>query len=186
MNTASTMEREPLVSIIGTVLGKAPAPSARQPGKVKLTSGQVLQAFPEKLQQIVEGQSYDFGCSTSEFKGVIHNTIRSMRAAPAAQPSPQYSAPPRSQPQRQAPAEPQRSASVNQHVPPSQNSTPQNGNGFYRPTHPRDAERMFTTATLGHFIDRGIVTLDPGSIADAVNVLREVWQATFGQDDAAT
>lgn len=185
MNTASTMEREPLISIVGTVLGKAPAPSARQPGKVKLTSGQVLQAFPEKLQQIVEGQSYDFGCSTSEFKGVIHNTIRSMRAAPAAQPSPQYSAPPRSQPQRTAPADPQRSAPVNQHVPPPQSSTPQNGNGNYRPTSPKDARRMFLCASFTAFVKAGRVERNRDAMAETLDMLSEVYDEKIGIDDAA-
>lgn len=87
--------------------------------------------------------------------------------------------PPRSQAARQA-APAQRSAPVQQ-----PHHEPQNGNGYYRPTHPRDAERIFVCAALGHFIDRGALKGEVGELVDAVNVLREVWRATFGQDEQA-
>jgi hypothetical protein len=43
----------------------------------------------------------------------------------------------------------------------------QNGAQWYRPTHPRDARRMFWTATLGHFIETGRVECTAQTLADA-------------------
>jgi hypothetical protein len=43
---------------------------------------------------------------------------------------------------------------------------------------------MFVCATLGHFIDRGAVKSEVADLIDTVQVLREVWRATFGADDA--
>lgn len=174
MNTM-TMERPPLVSIVGTVINISPAPAGNRSGKIKLDDGRILSAFADKLQMIEIGGTYDFGCVVTQKAGVNYHDVKAIR--PAAQ---QYSAPPRSQPARQAPGETQRSAPVNQHVDPPRQ--PSNGNNYYRPTAPRDAERMFVCANLGHFIDRGAVSLEAGQMVDAVNILREVWQSTFGGD----
>ena len=58
-----------------------------------------------------------------------------------------------------------------------------NGNGWYRPTHPRDAERMFTCSILNALIEKGYVRDDVDGLKRAVNDLRQVWQETFGADD---
>ena len=56
-------------------------------------------------------------------------------------------------------------------------------NGYYRPTAPKDSERMWTCAVLGHVIDRGGVELTEDALIHAVNTLRAVYQKTYGQDD---
>jgi len=56
-------------------------------------------------------------------------------------------------------------------------------NGYYRPTAPKDSERMWTCAILGHVIDRGSVDLNEDALIHAVNTLRAVYQKTYGQDD---
>jgi hypothetical protein len=59
----------------------------------------------------------------------------------------------------------------------------QQQNGYYRPTAPKDSERMWTCAILGHIIDRGAVELNEEAMIHAVNLLRAVYQKTYGQDD---
>lgn len=63
-----------------------------------------------------------------------------------------------------------------------------NGQQYYqpRPTAPKDSERMWTCAILGHIIDRGSVDLNEDALIHAVNTLRAVYQKTYGKDDAQT
>jgi hypothetical protein len=62
----------------------------------------------------------------------------------------------------------------------------QNGQQYYqpRPTSPKDSERMWTCAILGHIIDHGAVdTRNEEAMIEEVNKLRRIYQATYGQDD---
>ena len=68
--------------------------------------------------------------------------------------------------------------------------TPQQGNGkkmdtqnYFRPTSPRDAERMFVCSTLNAFIQTGRVPNEVPALVSYVTALRDVWQQTFGADD---
>lgn len=58
-------------------------------------------------------------------------------------------------------------------------------NGFYRPTAPRDSERMFVCAIAGHWIDTGRVDMTEDAMVGLVTSLRAVYARTFGADDAA-
>jgi hypothetical protein len=79
--------------------------------------------------------------------------------------------------------EPQRNgATLTTAAPQPKTQAPQNG--YYRPTAPKDSERMWTCAILGHIIDRGAVELNEEAMIHAVNLLRAVYQKTYGQDDA--
>lgn len=42
---------------------------------------------------------------------------------------------------------------------------------------------MWTCAILGHYVDRGDVPLHKESVKAAINLLREAYQETYGQDD---
>jgi hypothetical protein len=172
MNTA-TMERPPLVKIVGTVANIVLAEATNKPGKIELTSGKVLRAFADKLQQVKKGDTYDFGCEPNEFRGVLNHTVRAVRAAQAT-PEPQRAMP------AQAQREPTRQSAPIE--PPRQPPTQPNGNGHYRPTHPRDAERMFVCSTLNAYIQTGRVECVEDELIARVNTLRNVWQATFGGD----
>ena len=55
----------------------------------------------------------------------------------------------------------------------------------HRPTAPRDAERMFVCSLLNAFIETGRCECDANELKARVEVLRKVWQETFGQDDHA-
>ena len=57
-------------------------------------------------------------------------------------------------------------------------------NGYYRPTAPRDSERMFCCAIAGHWIDTGRVEMTEEGMTALIKSLRSVYAATFGQDDA--
>jgi hypothetical protein len=61
----------------------------------------------------------------------------------------------------------------------------QSQNGYYRPTAPRDSERMFVCAIAGHWIDTGRLDMTEEAMIALVNSLRKVYDATFGQDDTA-
>lgn len=56
-------------------------------------------------------------------------------------------------------------------------------NGYYRPTHPRDARRMFITATLGHFIETGRVDCNAQAIANAVMEIAAAYDHVLAKDD---
>lgn len=67
---------------------------------------------------------------------------------------------------------------------PAQTKAQAPANGYYRPTAPKDSERMWTCAILGHYVDRGEVPLHKESVKAAINLLREAYQETYGKDDA--
>ncbi len=58
------------------------------------------------------------------------------------------------------------------------------GNGYYRPTSPEDSERMFVCATLGALIRAGEVKNDKGQLFHTTQMLRLIWQHTFGAQGA--
>ena len=58
-------------------------------------------------------------------------------------------------------------------------------NGYYRPTHPRDARRMFITATLGHFIETGRLDCTAQAIADAIVEIATAYDHVLAKDDAS-
>lgn len=159
MNTA-VAEREPLVTISGTVLEKTAAPSARHPGKVKLTNGKILHVFPEKLQQIQDGQTYEFGCSTSEYKGVLQLTMRSFKhITPHG-----HQANVENYPSRQAERAGVPASEPRQAKPPQ----PSSEGGYYRPTSPADKKSMFRCACITAFIRAGQLRIDQKEIAAAI------------------
>lgn len=65
---------------------------------------------------------------------------------------------------------------------------PQKSNGHapevQRRTSPTDAERMFVCSILNASVQSGKVDFITSDLTEAVNVLRSVWQTTFGRDAA--
>lgn len=59
------------------------------------------------------------------------------------------------------------------------------GGGNYRPTDPKDAERMFCCALVVAGIRSGTVQFDTGSLTTATNAARNAWAETFGADAPA-
>jgi hypothetical protein len=63
-------------------------------------------------------------------------------------------------------------------------ATPTQANSsFYRPTHPRDAQRMFVTKLLGDALTAKAVPFDLPNMTAAANVLMEVWRRTIGREE---
>jgi len=185
MNT-TTMERPPLVQVIGTVIGITPAPAANRSGKIKLDDGKILSAFPDKLQHVYEGHTYDFGCVETNKAGVIYRDVKAVRPA-AQQPQRQAPvAPPRAQASQVRPAPAQRSEPIEppRHEPQRQ---PQNGNGggYYKSTDPRDAKRMWMCSQLNALITSRQVVISTDGITEANRMLSEAYDVTIGQEDTA-
>ena len=135
----------------------------KKTGTVKDTNDQFWLVWPNKLSQFQPGETYEvvyeqkgpLRCITTHHSVATEPQLRQMPAKPQGEPRPSP---------QPAPA-------------------PQNGNGFYRPTHPKDARRMFVTATLGHFIETGRVDLDGQKIADAIMQILAAYDATMAKDD---
>jgi hypothetical protein len=190
MNT-TVMERPPLVSIVGTVLNITPALAANRSGKIKLDDGKILSAFPDKLQIIEVGRSYDFGCVVTQKAGVNYHDVKAIRAAPQPQ---AFRAPPSHAPavratdnypshqaaRRDAAAQPQRTAPV-------QHEAPQHtANDYNRQTHPADARRMFVCAQISALIKSHqlqVVPLNPVAITETIDLLAKAYdQSCLGGD----
>jgi hypothetical protein len=145
----------------------------RQPGdgkKYGSIKGSSDDWWPVKIDRIREfeaGNKYELAFTKSEtgFKNIIG--VKKI----VAQPEPRGEFAEFREPQKQNGAAPAQ----------AKPQAPQNG--YYRPTAPRDSERMWTCAILGHIIDRGAVELNEEAMIHAVNLLRAVYQKTYGQDD---
>lgn len=192
MNTA-VMERPPLVSIIGTVVHKSPAPAANRSGKIKLDNGAILSAFPDKLAQIEEGHAYDFGCVESNKSGVIYRDVKTARLVPqpqafhapeshapasAIRSQQQQSTPPRSQAARTAAADQQRSAPVNDRPEPQQFFEP-------KPRKPSDSKQIWVCAMLRADIEANRVGADETELDARAEMWGRIWERRFGQDGAS-
>lgn len=57
------------------------------------------------------------------------------------------------------------------------------GRNSYKETSARDAERMFVCSILKSFVEAGKVQINPNELLHAVNMLRSIWDETFGADD---
>jgi hypothetical protein len=151
----------------------------RKSGSIKDVDGQFFGVWPTMLAQFQEGETYEIEYTEKTVNGVVYRDVKAVHPAVDAE---QFRAP-APQPSRPQP-QPKRSAPMQQPAPQNGNGNG-NGNGWYRPTHPRDAERMFVCSTLNAYIQTGRINDDVDALLRAVNTLRQVWQETFGADDLA-
>jgi hypothetical protein len=132
-------------------------PGSTGRGSIVGTDDQRLGIFPEKVALFEVGKTYEVEYTETDRNG---KTLRNVKSAKqVAGPSPQ----------------PQQSAAAPQ----------SNGNGYYRPTSPEDAERMFVCATLTALIRAGEVKNDKQQMWAATQMLRGLWKHTFGFDGQA-
>lgn len=150
-----------LTQIIGTVHQITPAPAANRSGRIKLDSGQILSAYPEKLKLAVEGGTYEFGCSETHKGGVVYYDVKIVRPVEAVDAS-QFRAPV-ARPQR-GPTAPQQSPAPVVKPAPSNG----NGNGYYRPTSPEDKKSMFRCACVTAAIKSRQVALTRDTLAELI------------------
>ena len=131
-------------------------PGSTGRGSIVGTDDQRLGIFPEKASLFEVGKTYEIEFTETDRNG---RTLRNVKSAqPVAGPSPQA---------QQAAA---------------QQPANGNGNGYYRPTSPEDAERMFVCATLTALIRAGEVKNDKQQLWAATQMLRGLWKHTFGFD----
>jgi hypothetical protein len=126
---------------------------------VKDTNDGIWLLDPKKRDLLREGETYKI-----EYDEWSHNGMRFRRIENAYPMSP----PRHPVPEGATAASPQPSKKMDQ---------------YYRPTSPKDGERMFVCKILGDFIATGRINDDVDTLTRAVNDLRTVWRATFGQDE---
>ncbi len=173
MNT-QTLERTTI-----TVQHVQPAPAAGKSARLKDVDGMLFGIWPDKLAGIMVGGTYDIEFTAKTVNGVVWRDIKQVRASDRPGPAPKqftggsYDRQPDRAPQPATP-EPGRQPPLN------------NGNGggqYYRPTSPRDSERMFVCSTLNAFIQTGRIDCHRDHLASAINEMRAAYAATFGADD---
>jgi len=170
MNT-QTLERGTLTGTI-TVHQIMPAKGPGKSAWIKDVDGMMFGIWPDKIGLYREGASYDIEYTENVKNGTTYRDIKSgtMVKAP-------------SEPQRDD-RQPERSAPSQRIEPPK--ATSPNGNGagtYYRPTAPRDSERMMVCSLMNAFIATGRIDCARDHLTAAINELRAAYAATFGQQD---
>jgi hypothetical protein len=134
--------------------------------------------LPAHLSNRVQpGQPIHVSYDEKHVNGKTYRDIRELSPAGGMAPQPQQQyAPPPSAPQAPAAQQPYRPA-------PAPAQTNGNGNGYYRPTSPVDAERMFVCGAVNAAIQGGQLPIDAPAVEAAVNAMRQAWAATFGADN---
>ena len=141
-------------------------PGSTGRGSIVGADGERLGIFPEKAALFEVGKTYEIEYTETDHNGRMLRNVKSARLAAAA-----------SLPAQQASANGQHPAA------PSSNGNG-HGNGYYRPTSPEDAERMFVCATLTALIRAGEVKNDKAELFHTTQMLRLLWQHTFGNGSA--
>lgn len=145
----------------------------RKPAWIEGADGVRYSIWPDKLGQFREGETYEIKFQTSNG---YHN-IKDARAATKPSPAPEQFTGGRSNP----PARSLSSAATG----PQQQAQQPNGNGgsYYRPTSPKDSERMFTCSIINAFIQTGRIDCNRDTLAGHIEEIRAAYAMTFGQDD---
>lgn len=175
MNT-QTLERATI-----TVQRIFPAKAQGKSASIKDIDGCFYGFWPDKLGGIIcDGGTYDIEFSSNTKNNVIYRDIQVARMIDKPRPAPaQFTG---SHDDRQAAARP--SAPTQRIEPPRATSPGGNGAGqYYRPTSPKDAERMMVCSTLNAFIQTGRIDCHRDHLTAAIAELRAAYAATFGQDD---
>lgn len=169
MNT-QVLERGNTIAGTITIQHIFPAKGPGRSATIKDVDGMLFSFYPDKLAGIFDvGGTYDIEFAEKNKNGTIFRDITSGRRL-----QPERQAAPRQQPVRPTPSPAASPAPASQG----------NGGGqYYRPTAPRDSERMFCCSTLNAFIQTGRIDCARDHLTAAINELRAAYAATFGQDD---
>lgn len=168
------MNTQTLDRAVITVQRVIPAKDQGKSASVKDLDGRFYGFWPDKLGGVIrENETYEIEFSATVKNNTTYRDIRSAKMV--AKPAPaQYTSQHAAQ-ERQPDPRPE---------PPR--ATSPNGNGagqYYRPTAPRDSERMFVCSTLNAFISTGRIDPARDHLTAAINELRAAYAATFGKDD---
>jgi hypothetical protein len=132
-------------------------PEGKKRGTIRTTEGQTLGVWPEKISLFRQGGTYDVAIEERNFNGATLRNITDAR--PLATPP---------------------AAAAEQQANTGNGNAGNGGNaGYYRPTAPVDAERMFVCSILNAFVQAGKVELEPRSLAAATMMLRRLWAYAF-------
>ncbi len=176
MNTA-TLERATI-----TVARIIPAKDRGKSATIKDVDGRMFGIWPDKLGLVNEGGDYEIDFSETVKNGTTYRDIKALRqvAAPRAQAAERRSDPfVTSDEVRQA----RSLGAAATPTPSNEGLQRQNGNNYYRPTSPRDSERMFVCSTLNAFIQTGRIDCHKQMLTDCINELRAAYAETFGRED---
>ena len=156
-----------------------PAKAQGKSAYIKDVDGMMFGIWPDKLGLINVGEAYEIEFSANVKNGTTYRDIKAARMISKPGPAPEQFTGGRDerQPERSAPS---------QRIEPQRPATSPNGNGagqYYRPTSPKDSERMFCCSILNAFIATGRIDCARDHLTAAINELRAAYAATFGQQD---
>jgi hypothetical protein len=158
-----------------------PPKEGKQYGFIK---GADNSTFPVKADRIKEFQADNtYEVAYTEAPNGFKNIIGVKRVAPQAE-QVNYTQRPTGRTEGVEIREPQRNGATLTTAAPAQTKPQAQQYYQHRPTAPRDAERMFVCSLLNAFIETGRCECEGNELKARVEVLRKVWQETFGQDDA--
>ena len=153
-------------------------------GSIKDANGDYYGVHRSGLHLFAQGRAYEFDFTTNGagFRDVDVKSVQPIGPHPApAQHGGNVTNYPSQVAARRDGGQQQRTAPV------QQQTAPQNGNGnYYKPVSPKEARRMFICSQMNALItSRQIVPLNAQTIAEAIAMLAEAYDATLGQEDAA-
>jgi hypothetical protein len=126
-------------------------PGSTGRGSIVGTDDQRLGVFPEKVGLFEVGKTYEIEYTETDRGGKTLRNVKSAKLIAAASPQGQPAA-----------------------------NGQGNGNGHYRETSDKDAERMWVCATLTALIRAGEVKNDKRQLWETTNMLRALWSHSFG------
>lgn len=148
-----------------TIAQIMPAAQQGRSANIKDTDGIKYGIWPNMLGNAQAGGSYEIDFTSTVKNGVTFRDIKGMRMAERPSPPPaQFTA-----------AQPQ--------PPARQTGAKESGGGYYRPTSPRDARRMFLCSTLNAFIQTGRIDLHREHLKQAIGEITAAYDATIGLED---
>lgn len=162
---STALQQNPLEQGTITIANIYPSKGQGKSAFIKDVDGMLFGIWPDKLGLIQVGGTYQIEFSANNKNGTIYRDIKQVHQVEAPKPQPQ-------------------ARSLSSAASGPQTAQPQNG-GYFRPTAPRDSERMFVCSTLNAFIQTGRVDLHHKMLAECINELRQAYALTFGQDDPA-
>lgn len=167
MNAIQTAERQ---TERGTIMVQRifPAKAQGKSAYIKDVDGMMFGIWPDKLGLIREGESYEIEFTSKVSNGTTYRDIKNVRMIAKPQPAPEQFT--------------SAAAPAPKVGPPKENDAG-GGGQYFRPTAPRDSERMFVCSTLNAFIQTGRIDLHQKMLTECILELRAAYAATFGQDD---
>ena len=129
-----------------------PPKDGKKRGTIKTTDDQFIGVWADKIHLFEVGKTYEIELTETESNGVTYRNVKTVKMVAGPEPAPVV-------------------------------TSKSSGGGYnnYREMSPKDAEGSFVCATLGALIRAGEVKNDKAQLWATTNMLRALWQHTFGQ-----